>query len=66
MKKISWDDVHLDYVMNVMDQDPMVIKEMMLLLGEIEMLTFICDVDVVVCESLCLNNIDMGNTLKGI
>ena len=66
MRKISWDDVHLDYVINVMDQDPMVIKEMMLLLGEIEMLTFICDVDVVVCESLCLTDIEMGKKLKGI
>ena len=60
-------DVHYDYIVNVMEQDPEVIKELIYLIDEIEMLTFICDVDdVVVCESLCLNNIDMGNTLKGI
>ena len=59
-------DVHYDYVVNVMEQDPEVIKELIYLIDEIEMITFICDVDVVVCESLCLNNIDMGNALKGI
>ena len=59
-------DVHYDYVVNVMEQDPEVIKELIYLIDEIEMITFICEVDIVVCESLCLSDVQMGETLRGI
>ena len=56
-------DIHYDYVINVMEQDPEVIKEMISLIDEIEMITFICDVDVVVCTSL-VDSINL-DILKG-
>ena len=66
MKKISWEEVHLDYVLDVMGQDPKVIRDMCNLLDEIEMLTFICSVDVYVCSQLVMTDIEMGEKLKGI
>ena len=45
-------DVHYEYVVDVMEQDPEVIQEMCYLLDEIQLMLFVCDVDVVVCQSL--------------
>lgn len=45
-------DIHPDYIVEVMEQDPEVIQEMCYLLDEIQLMTFVCDVDIAVCSTL--------------
>jgi len=45
-------DVHYEYVVDVMEQDPEVIQEMCYLLDEIQIMMFVCSVDVAVCGTL--------------
>ena len=56
-------DVHYDYIIDVMEQDPEVIRNMCYLLDEIQLLTFICDVDVAVCQTLVDPSSDAINKL---
>ena len=45
-------DIHYGYVVDVMGQDPEVIREMCDLLDEIQTMMFVCAVDVTVCQTL--------------
>ena len=45
-------DIHYGYIVDIMEQDPWVIQEMCDLLDEIDMMMFVCDVDIAVCETL--------------
>ena len=45
-------DVHHDYVVDIMEQDPEVIREMCYLLDEIQIMLFVCSVDVAICDTL--------------
>ena len=56
-------DVHYDYVVDVMEQDPKVIQEMCYLLDEIQLMLFVCDVDVAVCETLVDTTAEMLETV---
>ena len=56
-------DVHYDYVVDIMEQDPKVIQEMCYLLEEIQIMTFVCSVDVAVCETLVDTTAEMLETV---
>ena len=45
-------DVHHEYVVGVMEQDPKVIQEMCYLLDDIQVMMFVSSVDIAVCSSL--------------
>ena len=45
-------DVHHEYVVDVMEQDPKVIQEMCYLLDDIQVMMFVSSVDIAVCSSL--------------
>ena len=56
-------DIHYDYIVDVMEQDPKVIQEMCCLLDEIQLMVFVCSVDVAVCETLVDTTAEMMETL---
>ena len=56
-------DVHYEYVVDVMEQDPEVIQEMCYLLDEIQIMIFVCSVDVAVCETLVDTTAEMLETV---
>ena len=56
-------DVHYDYVVDIMEQDAKVIQEMCYLLEEIQIMTFVCSVDVAVCETLVDTTAEMLETV---
>ena len=45
-------DIHYGYIVDIMEQDPGVIHEMCEILDEIDIMMFVCDVDIAVCETL--------------
>ena len=52
IQKLELHEIHYEYVVDVMEQDPSVIRDMCILLDEIEVLTFVCEVDLAVCQQL--------------